>query len=232
MKQKIKRILLWTMLGAAGYFIVGIVFSHYLFPPKKPDYNSYFKPGDRFHSDWEGFEQTILAEKDGWIHGSLKIRPKASGPPVHLHTSFDETFVVKTGVLSVLVNGEKKTVRAGEQLTVRAGTPHKPFNETDFPIVVEDAGSDKTMPVEFAYHLSQLYGFINDSGEHPGDLPMLLQMSVYGDDMDAWLADAPPVSVQRAMRFLIAPTARLLGYKNYYEQYRHGKTPSYGADDE
>jgi hypothetical protein len=57
-------------------------------------------------------------------------------------------------------------------------------------------------------------------GENPSELSMLLQLSVYGSEMDAWLADGPPVSVQKAMRFLLAPTARLLGYRNYYEEYR------------
>jgi hypothetical protein len=47
-----------------------------------------------------------------------------------------------------------------------------------------------------------------------------MQLSVYGDDADSWIAAGPPLGVQKAMRIVMAPTARLLGYKNYYEEYR------------
>lgn len=219
MKRKIKRIFLWMSFVAIGYFTVGIVFHYYLFPPEKPDYDSYFKAGDRFHSDWEGFDQIVLSQKDGWINTRLTIKPKADGPPVHIHTNFDETFTVKEGVLSVSVNGEKKTLRAGEQITIPKGTPHKPFNETDFPVIVENEDG-KSIPVEFGYFLSQLYRFVDNLGENPSEFTVIMQISVYGDEMDSWLADTPPVGVQKTMRFILAPTARLLGYKNYYEAYR------------
>src|SRR5689334_17103940 len=86
MKQKIKEIFLWTFLIVVGYFTVSIIFYHYLFPPKKPDLVNYFKPGDKFHSQSEGFDQTVLWQKDGWVRVSLTIQPKGFGPPEHIHT--------------------------------------------------------------------------------------------------------------------------------------------------
>lgn len=220
MKQKIKRIFLWTSFAVIGYFVIGIILNYYIFPEKKPDYGSYFKPGDKLHSASEGFDQTVLWQKDGWIHTRLVIQPKGFGPPAHIHTNLDETFIVKEGVLSILVNGEKKILRAGESITVTKGTPHKPFNETDFPVIVESNENEKSLPVEFAYHLSQLYPFIDSLGEKPSNFALVMQLSVYGNEMDAWLADGLPISVQKAMRYLLAPTARLLGYRNYYEKYK------------
>ncbi|HLM02620.1 MAG TPA: cupin domain-containing protein [Pyrinomonadaceae bacterium] len=220
MKQKIKRILLWKLLIITGYLIGGIIFHHYLFPPAKPEYASYFKPGDKFHSHWEAVEQTVLSQKDGWLVMNCVLGPKAAGPPVHIHENFDETFFVKQGVLSVLLNGEKKTVRAGEKIHIPKGTPHKPFNETDLPVVIENADGEGTFPVEFGYHLSQFYAVVDDLGENPSYFKLIMQLSVYGEEMDSWLADAPSIGVQKAMRFTLAPTARLLGYKNYYEEYR------------
>lgn len=220
MKQTIKRILFWAAFVIVGYIAGGIIFHHYLFPLQKPDYASYFKPGDKFHSDWEAVEQTVISQEDGWLKMSSLLRPKAGGPPEHIHENFDETFYVKEGILSVLVNGEKKTLRAGEKLHIPKGTPHKPFNETDFPVIIESAEGSKTFPVEFGYHLCQLLSFIDDLGENQSDLAMLLQISVYGDDFDSWIADGGSISTQKALRFVIAPTARLLGYKNYYEKYQ------------
>ena len=220
MKQKIKRIFLWTSLIVVGYFMIGIILNYYIFPEKKPDLANYFQSGDKFHSKSEGFDQTVLWQKDGWVRISLAIQPKGFGPPEHIHTNLDETFTVKEGVLSILVNGEKKTLQKGESLTVTRGTPHKPFNETNLPVIVESTEDEKSLPVEFAYHLSQLYPFVDSLGENPSNFALMMQLSVYGNEMDAYLADGPPISVQKAMRFLLAPTARLLGYRNYYEKYR------------
>lgn len=215
-----KRIILWSVAVIAGYFVIGIFVHNYVFPLKKPDYATYFKSGDKFHSKSEGFNQTVLAVNDGWVHLSLEGNPKAFGPPVHIHENFDETFTVKEGELSLLVNGEKKTLKAGESFTIPRGTPHKPFNDTDRRVIVESDENVKTMTAEFAYHLSQVYPFVDSLGENPNAFKVLLQFSVYGDEMDGWMADGPPIKVEKTMRYLLAPTARLLGYKNYYEEYR------------
>lgn len=220
MKQKIKRIFLYTLFIIIGYFVIGIIFHHYLFPLQKPDYASYFQSGDRFSSNWEAVEQTVISQEDGWLKMSSLLRPKADGPPIHIHENFDETFFVKEGTLSILVNGEKKILRAGEKLQIPKGTAHKPFNETDLPVIIESAEGGKTFPVEFGYHLVQLLCFIDDLGENPNVLAIILQISIYGEDFDSWMADGTPIAKQKVLRFALAPTARLLGYKNYYEKYR------------
>ena len=227
MKETLKRIFLWTSLATAAYLIIGIIVNSYIFPEKKPDLATYFKPGDILHSQSEGFDQTILSVKDGWVHSSLTLQPKAPGPPEHIHTNLVEIFAVKEGVLSILVNGEKKIVKAGESLTIPVGTAHRPFNETDQPVIVESNEIEKSLTVEFAYHLSQIYPFGDSFGGKPSTLAMIMQLSVYGNEMDAYMAEGPPIGVQKAMRVLLAPTARLLGYKNYYEEYRIKHQPSY-----
>ncbi len=220
MKRIIKRILFWKLAIIIGYFGIGIILNYYIFPEKKPDLSNYFQSGDKFYSKTEGFDQHILWQKDGWVRLSLVIDPKGFGPPEHIHTNLDETFTVKEGVLSILVNGEKKVLQKGESITVKSGTRHKPFNETDLPVIIESTEDERTVPVEFAYHLSQLYPFTDSLGENPSTFALIMQLSVYGDKMDAYLADGPPIAVQKAMRFLLAPTARLLGYRSYYEEYR------------
>jgi len=220
MTESIKRIVLLTLSALAGYLILGIIVSDYLFPPEKADLASYFRSGDKFISNSEGFDQTILANKDGWIHLSLEARPFAEGPPMHLHEDFEEEFTVKSGTLSIMVAGEKKTLHAGESFTVPRMTLHKPFNETGETVVVESSENTKTMPTQFAYFLSQLYPIVDRSEGRPSVISMIMQLAVWGDDMDSFLADGPPVPVQKAMRVLLRPTARLLGYKYYYDEYK------------
>jgi len=207
-------------IGVVGlYIIFGIVIDTYVFPAPKPDYASYFRPGDKLLSRFEGFDQTVLGVKDGWMHTRLIVVPNAVGPPEHFHEAFAETFTVKSGTLSILVNGEKKTLRAGEKITVPPMIKHKPFNETSEPVIVE-SDDEKTLPVAFGYHLSQLYGFMDSQQNGPNMMQMLMQLSVYGTEADSYIADGPSLGVQKSMRVIMAPTARLLGYKNYYEEYR------------
>lgn len=94
MKQTIKRILFWKAVIIVGYFAVGIILNYYVFPEQKPDLATYFQPGDKFNSVAEGFDQTVIWQKDGWVKTNLVIQPKGFGPPEHIHTNLDETFTV------------------------------------------------------------------------------------------------------------------------------------------
>lgn len=208
------------VIGVAGlYLIFGIVINEYVFPAAKPDYANYFRPGDKLVSKYEGFDQTVLSVNDGWMHTQLVVAPKAPGPPEHFHENFTENFKVKSGTLSILVNGEKKTLRAGESISIPRMTNHKPFNETDETVVVESE-DPKTLPVEFGYHLSQLYGVMDSFPDGPNVPSMMMQFAVYGTEADTYIAGGPSLGTQKAMRVILAPTARLLGYKNYYAEYK------------
>lgn len=220
--QKLKLVLriIAGVIGAIGlYIIFSIVTAEYIFSAAKPDYANYFRPGDKLASKYEGFDQTILGIKNGYLHTSLVVAPQAAGPPEHFHENFSETFTVKSGTLSILVNGEKRTLHAGETYSVPPMVNHKPFNETNEPVVVE-SNDERTLPVEFGYHLSQLYGFMDQYPNGPSLPQMMMQLSVYGTEADSYIADGPSLGTQKAMRVIMAPTARLLGYKNYYEEYK------------
>lgn len=220
MSKLMKKGVLGLLAVVTAYVVLGVVISDYVIPPEKVQLGSYLRSGDKFISKTEGFDQTILANKDGWIHLSLEAQPFAEGPPMHLHESFEETFTVKSGTLSIIVAGEKKTLRAGESFTVPRMTFHKPFNETNEKVVVESTENTKTMPTQFAYILSQIYPIIDKAEGRPSVPAMMMQMAVWGSDMDSYLADGPPVIVQKALRPLLRPTARLLGYKYHNDEYK------------
>lgn len=217
-KKLIRFVILFPVLTVIGYVVFGLVLVWILKPTAKRDLSNYFRPGDRLISRFEGFDQTVISIKDGWLHTRLEARPHAVGPPEHFHENFTETFTVKTGTLSILVNGEKRTLKAGETITIPPMTRHKPFNETSETVIAE-SDDPKTLPVEFGYLLTQLYGFMDEYPNGPSTPQMLMQLSVYGSDADSWIADGPPLGIQKAMRVVMEPTARLMGYRNYYEQY-------------
>lgn len=199
------------------YLLVGLAINT-AFPALTPELAGYFKPGDRLVSRFEGFDQTVLAVDGEWLHTRLEVAPLAGGPPEHFHEHFAETFTVRSGTLSILVDGEKRTLDAGDSITIPPMTRHKPFNETSETVIVE-SDDPKTIPVKFAYILSQLYGFMDTYADGPSGPAMVMQLSTYGNEADSWLADGPQVGVQKAMRVALAPTARLMGYSSFYEGY-------------
>ncbi len=221
MKRTITRILTGIGFAAAvvfTYFGFSIYLDSIFVRPHRVDLDSYFQPGDKLVSRFEGFDQTVLGVKDGWIHTRLEVMPNAAGPPEHAHVHFTETFTVKKGSLSILVNGVKRVVNEGETVSIPPMTMHKPFNETGETVIIESE-DEKTLPVEFGYHLSQLYGFMDSWAAGPSKPELIMQLSVYGDEFDS-VIPGPPLQVQRAMHVLLAPTARLLGYRSYYEEFK------------
>ena len=60
-----------------------------------------------------------------------ELLDKADGTPVHIHPSADETYTVLEGQLAVNVDGQWKTLKQGEELTISKGVPHTFRNAID-----------------------------------------------------------------------------------------------------
>ena len=218
-----KKLLLGILGFIVAYVLIGALFDKVIFPEAEPGPEYYPREGQVFVSKSEGFRQTVLKRENGLVWGELVLEPYAAGPPEHIHTTFPEKFIVAEGTLSLLVNGEKKTLRAGESLLIPPGTPHKPFNETDSPVVVKGPFTPEYgIPEQFTVFLTQAYGFFDESESNIQPPKALFQMSRFSPKYDSWLA-RPPVFLQKALYFVIGPTARLLGYRTYYEKYKPDK---------
>jgi hypothetical protein len=151
------------------------------------------------------------------VYCKAEIGPFAGGPPVHIHSSFDETFEVENGELSVMVNGEVKKLHPGDKLFIPRGTPHKPFNETADTIRVKGVVE---FPEHFAYYLSQVYGIMDHDPKFGKSIGTMFQMSLFTNlGFDSYMGDGPPVFIQKVTGFLVTPLARALGYKSYYPAY-------------
>jgi len=131
-----KRILKGSISVLALYLLGGALLDQFVFPEPAPDASYYPPVGYVFASEMEGFEQRILKREDGRFWLELTLRPNAPGPPEHIHASFSERFMVAEGTLSLLTNGEVRELGPSESFLVSPGTPHKPFNQTNKPVVV------------------------------------------------------------------------------------------------
>lgn len=217
MKKIIKKTALYLAILIAAYLCIGYLLHLVIFPEIKPAVSSYFKPGQQFYSKSEGFLQTVEKQDNGNVFCSLEIEPFAGGPPKHIHTGFDEFFEVSNGELTIWVNGEVKKIHSGEKLFIPKGTPHKPYNETADTI---HANGSISFPEKFAYNLKQVYGVVDNTPGFEKSPKAILQMSLFAQaGFDSYAVDGPPLFVQKATSFLLAPLARMCGYKSYYKEY-------------
>ena len=215
-----KKFLFGFLAFVLAYVLIGALLDRVIFPEAEPDESFYPREGQVFVSKGEGFRQTVLKRENGFVWSELVIEPHAPGPPEHIHGSFPENFIVTEGTLSLMVNGEKKILRAGESFLIVPGTPHRPFNETGERIVVRPpTTADYAIPERFGVFLTQAYGFFDESEANNRMPKVLLQMSRFSPKYDLWLA-SPPVALQKVVCFVVGPTARLLGYRTYYEKYK------------
>jgi mannose-6-phosphate isomerase-like protein (cupin superfamily) len=217
MKNKTVKLALYPLVGIAAYLAVGYCCHLVIFPEDKPDVGTYFQPGQVFYSKAEGFRQRVLKQEAGQVHCSLEIEPFAPGPPKHIHADFDEYFRISNGQLSVWVDGQVKQLRPGETLFIPKGTPHQPYNETAETIHCDGSFA---FPEAFAFQLTQVYGAMDHTPGFGKSPATVLQMALFTTSgFDSYIAEGPPVPVQKTLIFLITPLARLLGYRSYYPQY-------------
>lgn len=205
-----KRPMIYFGIALIAYLLMAVV-TYWVMMPPLPQWEKIFRPGNSYVSQQEGVEQTVMSLEGDKVFVSCKILPHAAGPPEHLHETFDETFSVKSGVLSLMVEGQKMTLSPGDSYTVKRGQYHKFWNDTDKPVVLEDRAL--ALPLTFALTLSQLYGIINERPEVATPPKILLQMAAFRGDFDSYIKAGPPPPLMKALCFLLSPVAQLGGYE-------------------
>lgn len=72
-----------------------------------------------------------------WLELKGSLPPHREGPPMHIHFAEDEEGRITAGVLSVIVDGARKTFKAGEATAIPRGLPHRWWNEGSEPLAFE-----------------------------------------------------------------------------------------------
>jgi mannose-6-phosphate isomerase-like protein (cupin superfamily) len=205
----IQKITIYILSFLVLYLIGGGILFNHVFTTKPIDYPTYFEKHQQFASKVEGMQLSIKKLDKENVFLKVSLEPFAVGPPEHIHQNLDEFFVVEKGTLSLLINGQKRILKAGERILIPKGTPHKPFNETDQIVILNDSTDiHPTMPLHFAYGLSQLYPVMDQHGAKSPKV--LLKLASLGFKCDTWVADAPLIP-QKVIRWTVGPTARLIG---------------------
>ena len=216
--KRFKKITLYIVGFFLFYLFIGYLFHWVIFPEPEVNISAFFQPGDTLYSHAEKIRLTVIKQEAGKVYCYLEAEAHAPGPPMHIHSGFDEVFKVDHGELSVMVNGKKRTLNAGEKYIIEKGMPHKPFNETNSS-AFSTMTDEEALTEAFVVYLSQIYGYIDESEDYMKPPKVLLQMAMFQQYFDSYLDEGPPVAIQKTVNFLIIPMARLLGYQSFYDKY-------------
>lgn len=192
------------------YFGLGAMLHFVVFPEGEPPDWAYAKSGFAFETaTGERFRLVRSAVETGgeFAQSHFDLLPGGHAAREHIHPRQEERFHVLSGTLTVMVNGEEKVVSAGQTLVVPPGTRHQPFNRSN----VEMRSLAEIRP---AGKLGLFFGQMAGVGPKPGFLQMMLFVRAY----DVYPASPPP-ALMRVLSFLLAPTARLVGYRSFYPEY-------------
>jgi mannose-6-phosphate isomerase-like protein (cupin superfamily) len=134
-----------------------------------------------------------------------------AGP--HYHLDFDQTWEILAGTATMSVEGEARTLGAGDRVELPEGTVHAdPWNEG-----TEDITMRLTIePVpRFAesYARTWLDGFVNGRLNDQDELPLLNILVIAHATDGQSFASSPPRGVQKATLPVLAAIGRLRGYR-------------------
>lgn len=159
--------------------------------------------------------QVTGAESDGaYFSGRIVLAGHGAGPPEHVHPVIEERFRIVSGRLTARVAGARRVCGPGEEILVPPGTPHRWWNESDEPVVL-DFHVSPALPLdrflENVFALAQL-GLTDRKGV-PGPLRMSRILRRHWNVL--YLA-RPPLLVQKAVMAVFAAVAWLLRYPSEY----------------
>ncbi len=144
------------------------------------------------------------------------LKSKVKIAPDHIHTKQDETFKVISGQLTYFLNGEEKTLQAGEEILLPKNVAHNHYNTHDEPLVMLQIFEPA---YDIDYFIENLIGLSDDGRVKDGNLEFLQAMvTLKYLDTPSYLAGLP-ISVQKFLATILTPIARMLGYRALYKKY-------------
>ena len=214
-----RRVVLRASMLFCAYLGIGAFLHYVVFPEPSPDFSSYPSAGDSV-GDSSSPERFVFRETTRETEGERLtfdyfLRPGASVPTEHVHPIQEERFEVLEGTLTVTIAGKEVQLRPGEVGVVPAGIAHRAFNHADTEM-------HSLVDVRPSGNLDMFFVQLERSGVRmdPPALPAGLQFMRFMQEYEASYIAGLPISTQRVLAFLVAPTARVLGYQHYYSERR------------
>jgi len=147
----------------------------------------------------------------------LYVRPGGAVAGEHYHPAIEEWFVVMSRRVGYRLDGREGIAEPGRRHHIPAGTVHDWWNagEDEAHVVFEVSPAGR-----FEAMIKNLYGLAQDGKTNAKGMPSLLQLALLAREFeDVIVFTKPPRAVQKVLFGVLAPIARLLGYKGSYPEY-------------
>lgn len=179
------------------------------------------KAGDVYENPVTGERAITRLIEEGRIVSDLYVSPGGAVAGEHVHPVVEEIFTVVGGSVGFRVDGDEDVAGPGHKLVVPPGISHYWWNAGDEEahVVVELRGEERSLE-GFAKIIAAIFGLARDGKTDAKGRPNLLQAALFAREYDDVIRFVqPPHAVQRVLFGILAPVARLLGYKASYPQY-------------
>lgn len=156
-----------------------------------------------------------LPADEGVLRSVSVFGPGYAGPPEHYHEVSEESFEIRRGAVVFECEGDARQVAAGGRFRVQTGTRHtfRPAGDARAVVVTEISP-----PGTIGHVLPTLGGIAHDDAV---DADSPLQRAAIADrlDGDTVFTGTDP-RLTRPLTALLAPVARLRGYRGAYGKYQ------------
>ena len=116
--------------------------------------------------------------------------------------------------LTMLLNGQRSVLRAGQQAHIEPGVWHDWWNAGDKDAIVR---VEITPGERFAHMIETLFGLAREGHVNKRGMPDPLQLALFATEFsDVAVFRKPPAAVQRVVFGALAPIARRRGYRATY----------------
>jgi quercetin dioxygenase-like cupin family protein len=151
----------------------------------------------------------------------IQARPGAAGAGEHMHPSMDERFTVVRGRVGFSIDGQRSIAGPGESVHIPPGAAHDWWNDEseEAQLVLEIHPA-----VRYEEMMRNLFGLAQDGRTDARGMPRLLQLALLAREFkDVARFTKPHRLVQTILFPLLAPIARLRGYRGSYPEYLERK---------
>ena len=147
----------------------------------------------------------------------LYIAPGGAVVGEHVHPVIEERFTVHRGQVGFTIDGRRDIAGPGRTLIVPPGVAHDWWNAGPEEALVR---VEIRPGARFQEMIRNLFGLAQDGKTDKKGLPNLLQLSLIAREFaDVVYFTSPPPAVQRVLFAVLAPIARLCGYRGSYPEY-------------
>jgi quercetin dioxygenase-like cupin family protein len=176
------------------------------------------EPGEVWANPVTGERAVVLElpwqNNEGRVVAELTALPGARVMGEHLHPALHERFSVLEGELTVMRDGGRSVLHAGESADIEPGVWHDWWNEAEADAVVrvEVAPGER-----FVHMIETVFGLAREGHVNATGMPSPLQLALTAQEFsDVIVSRKPPPVAQRILFGALAPIARRRGYRATY----------------